>query len=178
MHLLNAGRSLSSAQDRPHRYKLKSGALPNFGNADRAGRGGKSAVSGAGWGENISAKAPLLASEAMKTETVEEEVARTPVAKMPSLKRWMPKGNPFKSLRAPQTPLPASVQGELRLDNVKPVRNDLSDSDLELVVATRREPVQASAPAPSLVPSEPVVVSGKSWWSRVGQLVQRVRGRG
>ena len=119
----------------------------------------------------------------MKTETVEEEVARTPVAKMPSLKRWMPKGNPFKSLRAPQTPLPASVQGELRLDNVKPVRNDLSDSDLELVVATRREPVQApaSSPAVSSVQIESVevpVVSGKSWWSRVGQLVQRVRGRG
>ena len=117
----------------------------------------------------------------MKTETVEKEVARTPVARMPSLKRWMPKGNPFKSLRAPQAPLSASVQGELRLDNVRPVRNDLSDSDLELVVATRREPVQASVHAASSVQIESVevpVVSGKSWVSCVGPLVRRVRGRG
>ena len=183
MHLLNAGRSLSSVQDRPHRYKVKRGALPNFGNGDGAGRGGKSAVSGAGWGESILAKPPLPGSEAVKTETVVEEVARTPVAKVPSLKRWMPKGNPFKSLRAPQSPPPASVQGELRLDNVKPVRNDLSDSDLELVVATRREPVQSpiSSQRPRSVLIESVevpVVSEGSWWSRVGQFVQRVRGRG
>ena len=177
MNLLNAGRSLSSAQDRPHRYKLKSGALPNFGNVDGAVRVKKTAVNGTEWGGTVLGNTLLPGNEAMKTETVEQETVQAPMVQTLTLSRWLPKGNPFKSRRAPQPPPRPTIQGELCLDNVKPVRNDLSESDLELVVAAR----SVSVPAPVSVNIESVdvpVVSVKPWWSRVGQLVQRVRGRG
>ena len=48
--------------------------------------------------------------------------------------RWTLKANPFKSASRPATPV---VQGELSLEKVKVVRNDLSDSDLELVAAAK-----------------------------------------
>ena len=174
MNLLNAGRSLSSAQDRPHRYKLKSGGLPNFGNVDGAARVKKPAASGTEWGGTVLEKDPLVGNEAMKTETVEQEV-KASAAQEPALKRWLPKGNPFKSRRTTQPAPQPTVQGELRLDNVKPVRNDLSETDLELVVAARPAPAVASVKIESV---EVPVVTVKPWWSQVGQLVQRLRRRG
>ena len=54
--------------------------------------------------------------------------------------RWTLFKNPF--VRRVKTLEPsAPVQGELLLDMVKPVRNDLSDSDIEVVPARRSEPV-------------------------------------
>ena len=177
MNLLNAGQSLSSAQDRPHRFKLKRDALPNFGNVDGAVRVKKPVVSGLEWGGTVLENAPLAGNEAMKTETVEQKTVKAPMVQVPTLSRWLPKGNPFKSRRAPQPQPLATIQGELRLDNVKPVRNDLSESDLELVVAAR--PVSVPLPVSVNIESVDVpVVSVKPWWARVGQLVQRVRGRG
>ena len=177
MNLLNAGRSLSSVQDRPHRFKLKRGALPNFGNVDGAVRVKKPVASGLEWGGKVLENTPLVGKEAMKTETVEQEMVKAPMAQTPTLSRWLPMGNPFKSRRAPQPPPRTTIQGELRLDNVKPVRNDLSESDLELVVGAR--PVSVPVPVSVNIESVDVpVVSAKPWWSRVGQLVQRVRGRG
>jgi hypothetical protein len=64
-------------------------------------------------------------------------------------------------------PLPArsAVQGELSLDNVKVVRNDLSDADLE-VISPRRAAVVV-AEKMSVVPSLPVVAKGPSAWNRL-----------
>jgi hypothetical protein len=53
----------------------------------------------------------------------------------------------------------ALVQGELSLDRVKVVRNDLSDSDLEIVPA--KKPSPAPAPAPELTAT--VSPSPRAW---------------
>lgn len=111
----------------------------------------------------------------MNTETEEQEMVKAPMAQVPSLSRWLLKGNPFKSRHAPQPAV--TIQGELRLDSVKPVRNDLSESDLELVVGVRSVSVRTPVSV-NIESVEVPVVSVKPLWFRVGQLVQRVRARG
>jgi len=74
--------------------------------------------------------------------------------------RWTVFRNPFVKRGKSVEPTPP-VQGELLLDLVKPVRNDLSDSDLEVVPATevslvRQTVVDAQSPLSSpssLIPS-------------------------
>jgi len=56
----------------------------------------------------------------------------------------------------------AMVQGELSLDRVKVVRNDLSDSDLEIVPA--KKPSQVPLPAPALATAEK---SPEGAWGRM-----------
>lgn len=56
----------------------------------------------------------------------------------------------------------AMVQGELSLDRVKVVRNDLSDSDLEIVPA--KKPTQVPLPAPVLATAEK---SPEGAWGRM-----------
>ena len=80
------------------------------------------------------------------------------------LGRWTLKSNPFKSASKPGgAPV---VQGELSLDKVKVLRNDLSDSDLELVAASKG--VKAMAETGNVFASASVATSVKpSWWARV-----------
>ena len=166
MQLLTVGRSLSEAREQPHRYKLKTKALPKFGS--RTSADAKSAM------DFKTAAAPRLgsevgrkraASEPMKTGTVAE------VTVQPTRENPFPRGrwtlNPFKS----EKPAVRSViQGELSLDKVKPVRNDLSDCDLELVEAARPQP----APASVKIESEEVpVVKARPMLARVLALFQR-----
>ena len=128
MNLLTAGRSLSEARERPHRYKLRSGALPKFGDAGAPSGARKppSAVTESKQTENA------VESQPMNSNTV--TVQRMPG--VPTLGEWTRKINLFKPSRPTAARL--AVQGELSLDRVKPVRNDLSDSDLELVAVTKR----------------------------------------
>jgi hypothetical protein len=60
--------------------------------------------------------------------------------------RWFKLANPFARTAA-AAPVKPPVQSELHLDGVKPVRNDLHETDLMVV---RRQPVQkpAAEPAP------------------------------
>jgi hypothetical protein len=82
--------------------------------------------------------------------------------------KWTWKVHLFKSAK----PVPRSVvQGELCLDKVKPVRNDLSDSDLELVAPVRPE---VSAQQSVCVESEEIpVVKARPILTRVRGLFQR-----
>ena len=77
-----------------------------------------------------------------------------PVAAYPR-GRWTLFRNPFAKRPAPAVPV-TPVQGELVLDLITPVRNDLSDSDLELV------PAQATAPMPPAPTPSPAPVSERS----------------
>jgi hypothetical protein len=63
----------------------------------------------------------------------------------------------------PRFPKPA-VQGELSLERIKVVRNDLSDADLEVVPAKAPVAPAATAPAPRVFEKAEVV---KSAWGRV-----------
>ncbi len=133
MQLLTATRSLSEAKDRPHRYKLMNHGWPTFGHAVV---------------EQSGETAAELAAQrnAMKTE-VAEQSATTPKQAFP-LGRWTK--NPFRSTAIPSRHA-SVVQGELSLEKVKPVRNDLSESDLELI--SRKPAAQENvfaAPAPGV----------------------------
>ncbi len=85
-------------------------------------------------------------------------VTLTPVAERPAFPRgrWTLFKNPFsKSGKA--KPASAPVQTELLLASVKPVRNDLSDSDLEVV---RVQPKPAAEAAERRTATVPAVVPG------------------
>jgi hypothetical protein len=67
---------------------------------------------------------------------------------------------------------PALVQAELRLDSVKVVRNDLSDSDLE-IVAAKTPKGSATKPSPGPAEGASAPAAGQcettdSAWGRVG----------
>lgn len=107
----------------------------------------------------------------MQTEVIANERKSQASTPMDAFRggRWTL--NPFRSSAA--TPPRRTIQGELSLDNVKPVRNDLSDSDLELV-AVKKEP--ETTPSSIQIGSERVpVVKARSFLERVGQLFRRVK---
>jgi hypothetical protein len=159
MNLLTAGRSLSEARERPHRYKVRSGALPKFGNAGAPAAATRSSFAASERSENA------VGSQPMNSNTV--SVQKLPG--MPVLGEWARKISLFKPARPTAARL--AVQGELSLDRVKPVRNDLSDSDLELVAVTKRAQI-----APSVVKIESVdvpVVKAVPLLARVRGLFQR-----
>ncbi len=62
-----------------------------------------------------------------------------PTAAYP-LGRWTLFKNPFVKRSSPPPAPAAPVQAEMMLDLVRPIRNDLSDSDLELVPARESGP--------------------------------------
>ncbi|HWN96130.1 MAG TPA: hypothetical protein VNT99_13920 [Methylomirabilota bacterium] len=131
MQLLTVGRSLSEAREQRHRYKLKNKVLPMFGNpAAPTSRSFEVAVKPGG-----KVGPERAATKYMKTETVADAAAPATSANPFPNGRWTLKANLFKSAKEPLMPV---VQGELSLDKVKPMRNDLSDSDLELVAAAKR----------------------------------------
>ena len=61
--------------------------------------------------------------------------------------RWTLLKNPFGKRSKPAVPA-APVQGELLLDMVRPICNDLSDSDLEIVPAAARGAAEPSREQP------------------------------
>ena len=78
------------------------------------------------------------------------------------LGRWTLRVNPFKT--APK-PARTGVQGELSLEKVKVVRNDLSDSDLELVALNERGKGKARLPRTPLFGGAAEVKVG--FWARL-----------
>ena len=165
MKLLRTTKSLSAATDHPHRYKVRHGGLPTFGNDG-----------GTALEKRISAVVPpreqagdeagraAVEKQPMKSAAVAEEKGRS----KPVRSGWALPGNPFKSSRPTPTAARLAVQGELSLDKVKPVRNDLSDSDLELVAAKPARLAPEPAPTVVKIESELVpVVQAKALWERV-----------
>ena len=166
MKLLRTTNSLRAVKDQPHRYKVRTGALPTFGNPGGPALEKKFVAvvepqvrSG---GEVVSA---AVETQPMKTAAVAEDSGHGKPARS---SRWPLPANPFKSSRPRPTAARLVVQGELSLDKVKPVRNDLSDSDLELVAAVKKP-----EPAPDVVKIESElvpVVQVKALWERVREL--------
>jgi hypothetical protein len=165
MQLLTVGRSLSEAKDCPHRYKLRTDPWPTFGNAPgRARRSGR--------GESAVGEAEA-AETSMNTETAGERNAAVRQAYPKG--RWTLATNPFSTTRrVPAAPgAPAPAQGELSLDKVRPVRNDLSDTDLELIPAKRVEKNIFAAPAAASTEPASPVKSKVSLWKRLAARFRR-----
>jgi len=177
MQLLTVGRSLGRISGEPGRYRMtQQSLLPKFGpvNApeDRA----------LGLSEKTN---PVVVKTEIKTpeiataindrknmNSVQPSSQGTPAPNAAVSRPAFPRGrwslfkNPFSKSPKP-TAASAPVQSELSLDAVKPVRNDLSDADLEVVQAAPRR-VEAAAPAVSIAPEaapapEPVAADGAAW---------------
>jgi len=69
------------------------------------------------------------------------------------LGRWTLFRNPFLKKAKPATSVRTPVQGELWLDLVKPVRNDLTESDVEVVAAATPAAPAPEVPVPESRPS-------------------------
>ena len=143
MKLLRTTNTLSEAKDQPHRYKVRAGGLPTFGNPVEP------AV------KNFGGVRPERAKVEPQARTVGSARGDG----------WVKKLNPFATQGAPVAR--AAVQGELSLDNVKPVRNDLSDTDLELVAAVRN---------PEVAPESVKIGSTEIPIVKAVPILQRLRG--
>ena len=148
LRLLSVGRSLARVGDQPSRYKMgQQILLPKFGKlgaenlsfpaaAKDSARSRENAVNDKNNMNTVEGQFPAVQATA----------AMPPQAAFP-LGRWTIFKNPFT--RKPRPEINAvTVQGELALGAVKPVRNDLTDSDLEIIGTKRSEPV---SPVPDRV---------------------------
>ncbi len=160
LRLLTTGRSLVGLSDSTRRYRITHRRLlPKFGT-----------------GENPFA----TQGRAAMAQTREARLAgpsRAGIARY--VNRWTarfdawlsrPRSRPAKAA-IPQFSR-APVQGELKLDQIKVVRNDLSDSDLEVVPAKPRAAAEAAAPV--LTRAESLAAAGTTW----GRMATRLFGAG
>jgi hypothetical protein len=153
LRLLSAGRSLIGSNNEGIRYRMgEPGALPKFGakNPFRP-KPSKPAV------ENLPAPKASLSSPVPNPAPASLAPARGAAApfKTVAAPSWLKKlRGSFSWRRAKAEPRPVpqfgkpAVQGELSLDAVKVVRNDLSDADWEIVPAKPRAS-QSKLPAPA-----------------------------
>jgi len=164
MQLLALGRSLGKIGDQPSRYKMtQQSLLPKFGPI----KGLENvAVTGEGRTKPAFQNAPVKPApepqNAKPTKPAKEKTTMNVVPSTPleatatagtvsrqafPLGRWTLFKNPFSKASRPK-PTETPVQAELSLDTVRPVRNDLNDSDLEVVpLANETSAVMPEGPA-------------------------------
>lgn len=184
LRLLSAGRSLDGLKDKAQKYQVpRQSLMPTFGPKQNPFRrtalpengpvappekpGAWVATPGAiQSGEPQSPDA--AASQAHKQEAASAPARPEPASLSPvndsrgwagKVGRWFGRGRSDRRRPGARGPR-ALVQGELCLENVTVVRNDLNDSDLE-VVARPAEPEPAGATLDPL--------PARQAWSRVGQ---------
>ena len=205
MQLLTVGRSLGTVPKGPNRFRpAEQGLLPKFGSPkEPESRTTEMPVSPLPplvvpqpAQEEVKAPeksgvlkmflSPFQRKKTMNTVEAAPRVEAAPALAKANLSfpfgRWTLFVNPFNKTKTP--PVEAGpVQGELLLDLVKPVRNDLRDSDLEVVAAPKPVPVPlASTFAPTrsnleassrvaeeVEPAEPVWNRLKNQWFGHGQ---------
>ena len=176
MQLLTVGRSLGKIGDQASRYKMtQQSLLPKFGSVkapeERAPGVGEAGSNQADVKAGLKQSSPKNAAAANDrknmnaVQTQEVMVPKTATAQLAfPLGRWTLFKNPFSKTPKSKA-VEARVQPELSLDMVKPLRNDLSDADLELVPSVKRAPEKV---IPALAQPEPVVVAPESAaWRRV-----------
>lgn len=161
LRLLSAGKSLVGLKPEAARYRMSDPrAMPRFGSDRNPFQARKTLSPDAppAPAPAVEAPGPVVTPKVEPAATAPEAERRTrlepgTVAKSEwkrKLAGWMGKlrfrRQPNKSKRAaPARPARGPVQGELSLDAIQVVRNDLSDSDFE-VVARKAGP--AAKPAP------------------------------
>lgn len=181
MQLLALGRSLGRISERQNRYKLaRQGLLPKFGiaGADGLVREGESLETPASevGKKKVVTMDPIRREDAkartmIMNSTVRSESTTVAAASPSGTTQAFPHGrwslfkNPFA--KTPRTKPPAEPQqSELLLESVKPVRNDLTDSDLEVVAANRPSAGAArTIGEPGSPPSEPE--ASRLAWDRI-----------
>jgi len=164
MRLLTVGRSLATIKDQPSRYRMtQQNLLPKFGPSNRpeaAAAPLQPTPTAAAKGEKIkqwpsSQKEVPTTKKKMSAEALNKAEADEPSVSAPTdasqaafpAGRWSGMRNPFGARKREESQR-APTQGELSLDMVKPVRNDLSDADLEVVPRGQR-PAENEISAPT-----------------------------
>ena len=176
MQLLTMGRSLGRISDQPSRYKMaQQSLLPRFGDANgpdgRVGEpwqtlahtsGRAMELKGLLTGKtNENAEKTTKAMNKIETKPAPRNAAPTQSKQAFPIGRWSIFRNPFAKAPKPKV-VAEPKQVELVLDSVQPVRNDLSDSDLELVPASK--PTQGSVTQEQTpLPDKPTESPGHGW---------------
>jgi hypothetical protein len=166
VRLLTAGKSLVGIQDSKSRYRsVDPRALPKFGsekkiNTEVAGESEAKPSGAKSSGENSKANVERAADKNVRVPFADKNVGITEAAEKAPTRAarqdrgsgWVGQWGSKLSSLVSQKPKPTRsaiprfsgvpVQGELSLDNIKVVRNDLSDADLEVVAkkAVKPEP--------------------------------------
>ena len=177
MQLLTVGRSLGRISDEPSRYRMaQQSLLPKFGsvNVPEERARGLSEKTNPVFVKMEVKKLEIAttANDRKNMNAVQPSSQVTPAPNAAVSRPAFPRGrwslfkNPFSKTPRP-TVSPAPVQSELSLDAVKPMRNDLSDADMEVVQAAPRR-VEPAAPETSCAPEtapapEPVAADGAAW---------------
>jgi hypothetical protein len=144
MQLLTVGRSFGSVEDRPSPYRMiQDNLLPKFGAADRSGS--QQAAAGTGTADASECSETHMNAIETQVQAAPNAAAAFPPPAYPS-GRWTMMRKPFQR-RTASAKNPTLVQGELSLAAVRPVRNDLNESDLEVIPASAAEPAGADEPA-------------------------------
>ena len=167
--LLAVGRSVRSVTGQPARYKMtQQNLLPTFGGA-KAGE-----ARPAGDASTVEETVPKSAPIDPAAKTVSEGLCATSDAEAAKVDPFLeattklrPFGswfkNPFARAEARQQEM-RPVQTELSLDSVKPVRNDLSEPEVELGRPVRQAAPQPAAPqVPMEAPALPAASTGGLW---------------
>ena len=134
MQYLLVSRSFSSIENRPTRFRMRDEyLLPRFGSGQDIEEHQETAASVSEAGPAEKSDRAQAKGSAMQNNIAETANApsTTPQAAYPG-GRWRIWRNPFGQT-AQTKPAETPVQTELRLDAVKVVRNDLTDTDLLLV---------------------------------------------
>ena len=131
MQLLSASKSVLNIKDEPSRYRMSHRKLlPKFGPIPKPET------------ENRVAS-PEKGRSQKKKDLIVKDTTENAGKRERFMSRWLKLANPFARRTAAAAPKPP-VQSELHLDAVKPVRNDLHETDLMVV---RRQPVQKAEAA-------------------------------
>jgi hypothetical protein len=175
MQLLAAGRSLGKIGDQPSRYKMtQQSLLPKFGTV----KAPEEQVPGVGEVSSNQAiakvrlkqssqKIATAANDRKHMNAVQLKSQEVTVPKITAtgpafpIGRWTLFKNPFSKTPKPK-PVEDPVQPELSLDLVKPVRNDLSDADLELVQPVRPA-LEKVVPAAERAEAATAAPDGAAW---------------
>lgn len=162
--LLAVGRSLGAVKDYQSRYRMRwPNPLPKFGGraevreSEKAGKRESELLVPARLSPIRSPGVPTETAEATTAETVFSGKSYPEHSIAPVLNRQSSSGtrlwNPWAVLksrltrRRPTRGAGEPVQAELALDMVRPVCNDLSDTDLEIVAREVKAPETAAAEA-------------------------------
>jgi len=192
MKLLSVSKSFAGGRNQPGRYKMaEQGLLPKFAPVGRPvslapkrksdGPAVKKEQNATPMGALNSLPESLFQVADPVTGPV-KAVAPTPraavcVNAIAAPTNWFRLGNnPFVNKPAGRPkPLTPPTQAELSLDAVKPVRNDLSDSDLQIVPARpEMRPDASQTPTPRLLKPE---LTGFAWSRLTARLFNSERVR-
>ena len=154
LRLLSVGRSLGRVSDPPSRYRMtQQSLLPKFGGAKKTAEGepadgeNREPKSGSLSEKFLTAARSLFAAkqDGQMNRIEADGAAATVKPQAYPRGRWTLFRNPFSTPTKPASGKECPVQGELSLEAVRPVRNDLSDSDGVV------QPPRASTVVPTVV---------------------------